>query len=132
MGIRVPNNVLTVSVVKALGIKLHQKTKLCAFEKDLELKILSDFKEVLSSETESDGHQKIADLLKKYEAHTEFVAYVDKQWFIKKALIIEGVNPKYVRGESTNNIIESYHNQLKLCKHIGRSCDRRPDVLARD
>ncbi|QBM89233.1 hypothetical protein METSCH_D02970 [Metschnikowia aff. pulcherrima] len=121
-------------VLNALAIQIPKKIKLRAFEKDLELKVLSDFKEVLSSRTESEGHQRIADFLKKYEAHTEFVAYVDKQWFTrkKKALIIQGFNPKYVRGENTNNIIESYHNQLKLYKFIGRSSDRRPDVLARD
>lgn len=119
-------------VIKAFKIQLHRKIKPCANKKAIEEEILRDFKQVLASRCESEANQKMSWFLTKHEVHSDLVFYVDKQWFSKKEYIIEGLNSRYVKGQNTNNLIESFHALLKLDQFLGKRCDRRPDVMAHE
>lgn len=112
------------------AFKDHLKKHLKGLTKNLKIEMYADFVEVLLSRTETEAAQKMSWLLSKHQAHKTFIAYVKRQWFSKKNLIIEGCNAKYAPGQNTNNYIESYHAKMKHKNLLGKICDRRPDTLA--
>ncbi|QBM89448.1 hypothetical protein METSCH_D05200 [Metschnikowia aff. pulcherrima] len=115
---------------KAFREQLDQKIQPSANKEDIKTEIHHDFQRVLASRNDSEAHHNIFWFLKKHEVHAEFVSYVNQHWFARRDFIIEGCNPRYVRGENTHSLLEPFHSLLKLLKHVRERCDRRPDAWA--